>query len=656
MKNNWLFPVVICNLLGYLVWVLKINNNLINGLLLILFIGLLVRVFVHKVITVRISNFVLPVWIILALASMFVLMDLFFDVSVRDVTFVNLLGVTDYYKHLYAMTSINNLGIHPFYPVSNFIYYFGYYFVPALVSGLQIADQTKIIFLYTSLTGVLGWLSISELIAEHVKSLKARLAAIVYLVFGQGFDIVPTLMANKQGTGKLIELWSFERFIGLRVDNIFTSYLWTPQHFFAALAACVVILSVYGNKKEWVWNFLLIAYVLSSSVFVGIFMMIALVGIVIINRREEIKKYLMMFVLSGLVLIPNLKSFAEKGSGVFEGYSLLNGIFNFGLGRYLNTLVHLIIEYGIVFVIIPIGACILLRNKKNKILWILLGIVPVILTWFIKSVGYNDFSTRGILVWQMLAGILVGVLLERLNIKFKITLLALILINVVVSAAGFAYEFQARKNDLGSRLGPEESIMIGEIKKRDLNNLMAIGREEWIFLIPSMTGRVIFTSNLYDSAQYMESRYGEIHGQYESLEKEIFVNEVFDMNEELVVGQAEKKWGMVDAYFKMSGDRNLIVDRRNKSTLILAKLNVERIQLSGDFSLINTAEIQELLKDKKIKLTKQYIEKVKINDLLFVVRCDKGCVGEFVWAGDLKNYTDSRQKNERAFLYEIEMI
>lgn len=597
----------------------------------------------------------IPVWIVLVMASMFVLMGLYFQVQARDVTFVNLLGVTDYYKHLYVMASINNHGVHPFYPFSSFIYYFGYYFFPALVSATQILDQTKIIYIYSILTGVLGWLAISDLIIENVKPFKARLVSIMYLVFGQGLDIVPTLMVNKQGAGKLIELWSFEKLIGLRVDNIFTSYLWTPQHFFAAVAACVVILSVYKNKKEWLWSILLIAFVLSSSVFVGIFMMIALFGIVLIDRRLEIKKYLLIFTLSGLVLIPNLIAFAQKGSGVFEMYDLRSVIFNFGLGGFLNLLAHLLSEYGLVFLAIPIGVYLMLKKSKNRAWWILLGVAPVVITWFVKSVGYNDFSIRGVLVWQLLAGILLGVLFERSNLKMKFMLAILIIINLGVSGVGFAYEFEARRLDSNFRLGPEESILIGEIKNKKLNNLMAIGREEWIFLIPSMTGEVVLNSNLYDSAQYMDSKLGETHGQYESLENEIFFKEISGTDEESVLEQAEQRWAKMNGFFEIAGRRNLIVDRRNKSTLVLSQFDIDKTMISGDFSLFNTSDIISELQTKKIVLKSRTIDKISINDLVFVVKCIERCTGEILWAEELKSLTNNKNSNMKAYLYNIEI-
>ena len=640
MNKLWVWPVVAANLVLYAFWIFSVVSiyPLIIALLVFgaSFLNVVVENYRDGTLNIKYLLIVIP----LVLISAILISPLVRSVKGGDIEFVNKYSVTDYYKHIYTATAINSghiTPVHPYYPIGSYVYYLGYYFLPTFFVKLHLFSLGQIFFVYSIVTGVLAWLSIISVLVQHVKLWRNRVLSIIFLAYGQGLDIWPTIIHNKEGYGKLIELWSINDLIGLRVDNVFTSYLWTPQHFFAA-AVALIALNLFFLNKGRLLSGVLLGYVLISSVFVGIFLIVGLISIFLL-RNTKLKNLVIVIALGFIMSMPMVSRMIGNG-GIFQFYVV--GGFNFGYIPVINLLLTLISEYGLVLIMMPIWIFWVRRRILKSIKIILLGCLPILLTWVVKTKGFNDFAIRGTLLWQIISIIFLGYILEKIEGRKKKVLLLLILVNLFVSLLGYNYEIQSRRSELYERLGPEESLLINTLKDHSDKKFMAIGREEWIFMTPIVVGKPILTSSLYDAGQYLGSAYGYEHSIYEATENRIFFTEISGDSINSVLKEMDLRWKDFGRFFKLGNSDWLIVDNRDQRTVILEKFRAESIVLTGKFKLVNVEDLQSRIDRNKLMVSKisknnEYDRLFQREELLVNINCSSKCVGRLINTNSLVN-------------------
>lgn len=549
-------------------------------------------------------------------------------ISVNNFVSLGLSSVTDMYKHSYVITAIKEFGLppkHPYFPEAGFSYYYGYYLIPSFFSRLLPYWQNIILFLYILATDFLALLIIRNVIHKFIKTGFVRLTALLSVVWGMGLDIIPMFIDKVLSKPSLIEMWSITNQLGLRIDNTYVSLLWAPQHFLAASLTLWVIIKINENRINLWRDGAIMAFICLSSVFVAIGMGMALVFI-FLNKPEIRKKVGLMSMGVILLLMPYILDNIGRGKGLFSIYRPMP--FNFWEGQDIfNYMASLVVEYGSLMVMLPVIVFWSKNNIKLNWLWLKIIYLPVMLTWFIRSAGYNDLALRITILSQLLAVLVFFNIWESLKQRIiKIITGILIVINLFLSLTGLGYEYTSRWK-MRQILDPYESELI--LKLRQINNresFAANGKGEWIFKIPPLAFKPVFTSDLYDSGAYLTDNPNKTFGKYESMEKRIFYRQNQGSSMEEIIESRNKEFTEIYKYFAEYDYDWILFDNRigvkngkNPWVNLLNKLEVESWRITPVFTAYRRQSILKKLEQNQIVVDGSVIEEFKITDNKFIM-------------------------------------
>lgn len=456
----------------------------------------------------------------------FVLSPFIKQINIDNFISIGYSSVTDLFKHSYVVTSLKTFGIplqHPYFPPASFTYYYGYYLIPVLFSKLWPQFQNYFLFIYILLTDLFSLLILSSVIRKIIKNNYLRLTALLLIILGTGMDIFPMFLSGGLNQPNLIEMWSISNQLGLRVDNTYVSLLWSPQHFFAAALSLLFIYKI-TRKKSILWFLIpVLSYICLSSAFVALSLALATLIIFFLmpSKRGQI---IITGIISLVLLFPYLFSIFGKGASIFNFYHFLPYHF-FKTGQFLNYFLTLLSEYGFIFFILPFFLSLFLKRYNPRyVIGLYLGIyIPIISTWFIRSSGYNDFALRSIILSQLSAVILSALAIEMISRRvIRYILIGIIYLNLIISCSGFVFEYISRWKTR-QILDPYASELILKLRSIDDSQVFAAaGKDEWIYKIPPLAFKPIYTSDLYDSGAYLQDDPQKTFGKYESQEKNIY--------------------------------------------------------------------------------------------------------------------------------------
>lgn len=515
--------ILLSNLVGYILLFIFKSSVLVS--LLTISLALILSYYLSNYYPLFKIKFVKKIFLLLPFSvlltfTMFVVSPIIKTQTINGYPFIFYPSITDYFKHMYTITSIKSFGLpplHPYLPQANMTYYYGYYILPSLVSIIFPHFQNYIFYIYVFLTSLLSLSIIFSLYQHFIKSNFLLFISLCLISFGTGLDIIPTTMINKIGTGKLIELWSIRPDLGLRIDNTFTSFLWTPQHFFSAVIAFYLIYNFLENKYKLWLNVLCLSFVFLSSSFVFIPLLLFFVFIFLVKPQLRLKIFRPLF-FTFIFCLPFIYTTLIQKTNTFNFY--IPKSYPFTSVNIINCLITFITEYGLLIVLLPLF--LLAKNKSSPKLLLLSiwSLVNIFLTWFIRSSNYNDYALRSTLLIQIIFPICLVDYINLLNNRKKIILYIALFINLFFSILGFCYEYLNRWKERSS-LDVHQSQLITYLRTFK-PSVSVLGEGEWAYKIPPLAFKPICSSEFYDSANYLGTSKNDYQGQYTKLSKDIF--------------------------------------------------------------------------------------------------------------------------------------
>ncbi len=478
---------------------------------------------------------------------LFVLSPLVLTQTINGFKFYEFTGINDYYKHVYAITAILNRGlppVHPYYPNANLSYYYGYYLIPAAIAKVTGVGYNVVMWLYPPLTIALTLAFLYSLSKLFITSKWVRILMVIVLITGTGLDIVPTLKINSPNI-RHIESWSQELNLGLIVNNTFMSYLWVPQHVLAALAL-IYLAYLLHKEKLTILNFILVStglvYIGLTSFFVAITAVLWL-GLFFLKYPE--KRYCL--ILSGVcalaLALPYLSQLSNRAN-LFYFYT--PGFYTFITSQaLLNRLLNIIVEYG------PLALISLLAIPNGYIGLAML--LPILITWFIRTPGPNDFGMRSILPIQLLVPMAVGMIYEKLKSPAaRVIFLLILAINLGFSAYGYLYEHVNSWKDRRILTVEDSQLITWARKLPKETKLAAYQKENWAFYIPPLGWKTLLSPHLYDSGVYIAGNIGSDHGVFETMGRHVFEGTVFGKTPSDVILARLEYWSYLAKYLAWS--------------------------------------------------------------------------------------------------------
>lgn len=632
LVSTFVLFLTVTNLSIYVFW-LTLGSNLFSSLLAVFVSLFYIAIYLRKFsfqfktgIFIKLNSIPPLILIIFNIALIaFVLSPYIKLINIDNFVSVGYSSVTDLFKHSYVVTSLKSTGLplqHPYFLPASFSYYYGYYLIPALFSRFCPQFQNYFLFIYILLTDLFSLLILYSVIKKIIKNSFFRLSALLLIIFGMGMDIFPMFLSGGLNQPNLIEMWSISYQLGLRVDNTYTSLLWTPQHFFAAALS---LLSIYKitRKKFTLWFLIpVFSYICLSSAFVAL--SLALVTLIIFllmpSKRNRI---FIAGIVSSALLFPYLSSVFGKGASIFTFYHFLPYQF-FKNGHLLNYFLTLLSEYGLIFFILPFLIPLYLTKKGPKYtLALYLSVyIPLIITCFIRSSGYNDFALRGIILSQLLAVILFMSAIEMISRRvFRYFLTSIVYLNLIISCSGYVFEYISRWKTR-QILDPYTSELILKLRSIDDSQIFAAaGKDEWIYKIPPLAFKPIYTSDLYDSGAYLQDNPQKTFGKYESLEKNIFFKPNSGKNLTEIISQRNNYFLSLDNFLSDYRYDWIIFDNRigvktglNFWVPFFEKIGVKSWKLTNTFTAFNRQSLVQQLDKHQIFINQNQKQTYKIDD------------------------------------------
>ncbi len=550
-------------------------------------------------------------------------------------TFLKFPGVADYYKHAYTVTAINQFGLppsHPYFPPMKFSYYYGYYLIPAAISKSLNLDQNTVIYFYVFLTNVLSLSLLYRIATKIIKRPIFRLMALLTIIFGTSYDVI--LAANLKDGFMHIENWFGAKETGLIVYNTYTGLIWQPQHI---LAAALTIAITYKLLKERVsvWLLMLVSfYIVLSSIFIG-FTMTLWLGIVFIFVKETRSTLIKAGVLSGLILLPFFVNIGGR-SGIVSYYVLQAYPFTKVLA--INTILTLVVEYGFSF--IGLIYFVFFSKKLNgatKLALIMGVFLPIVVTWFFRSAGPNDFAMKLILPVGIAYNIIFISLLETLdNGWFKKLLIVLTCVSIISGIGGSAFEIYHRWKTRFV-LSYQDSELELAVRKLSPNvRLATINKEEWAFYLPVLGYHSVLSPSLYDAGVYAGKLDSVDNYHYSSRSEAIFQSVSYGMTTKDAISKRDQLFTEINKYFSLYTFDYLVLPRKywvkdgeNFWFAYMEKLGVSNQQITDQFSLFNRNSILDKTSKAKVTVDEskplEFFKKDKIinvpGGLWFVTAC-----------------------------------
>lgn len=556
-----------------------------------------------------------------------VISPLFITQTVDGYTFLRFPGIWDYYKHSYVITGINSGGIpplHPYFPSSNLSYYYGYYLIPAVIAKIFGVAQTTVLFFYVLLTDTLSLIILNWLIRQVIKKTFNRILALSLVFLGAGMDAIPVLTQHLPINH--LENWFGGHNTGLIVYNIFTAFLWAPQHIFPTVLALYLIYRLIKKDLSFSLFVLLCVYIFLSSTFIFLTLIFWL-GLVFIFFPYQ-RRLLLFGGLSSLILIiPYFLQLSSHGN-ILSAYSFAPYPF-VSSSSYLNKLLNftstLIVEYGLLLFAFPVLA-ILTIHSERKLLWLFLSTyLPIVITWKVRSGGPNDFGMKTILPVQILLSVAFVYLIDKIPSRlFRSLLLGLTISMISAGLLGFSYEYSLQWKrryvvDLQTtqlakairRLPP--TIVIGSIE-----------RGEWVFNIPVLGFRPIYSPSFYDSGVYKSDRDPESGPSYQEIGSNLFVGTTTANSLSELINKRNSYFNNMEQYFNLHPFDILILSNatyvkqgKNIWTQVFNQMGVSSFPITPDYTAYDFLSLVSKLKQYSLTINENQSEKLSAADRKF---------------------------------------
>lgn len=567
----------------------------------------------------------LPILIILFFlaAICLVLSPLIITQTVNNFQFIRFPGVWDYYKHSYVITGINSGGVpplHPYLPSSQLSYYYGYYLIPAAIIKISGFTQTTVLFFYVLLTDALALLLLNWLIRQTIKKSFNRTLALLLAIFGTGMDAIPILI-HRVSVNHL-ENWFGNHDTGLIVYNIFTAFLWAPQHILPAVLSLYLLFCLIKRKLSLPLFVLIYSYIFLSSTFVAITLTfwLGLLFLFVPTKRFPI------FVGGLLTVIFNIPYFLELSShnNILSVYSFAPYPFIAGLPDFVNTFSNffltLLVEYGFLLFVFPVLGLTLVRSKK-KILWFFLSsYLLIVITWVLRSGGPNDFGMKTMLPVQILLAIVFVYFIEITPTKRSRLVLSLFTLLIICPGVlGFFYEYslQWRRRFV---LDPQTTQLVKAVRKLPQTAVLGvIERGEWAFDIPVLGFRPIYSPSLYDAGVYVNNSTKDIS--YEEMGSNIFISSTTADNLPTLIEKRNLYFKDMRKYFTLHPFDKLIVSNKtyvkqgeNIWRQLFNQMNVSSSSITPDFTAYDYSSLVASLNTNALILEEKQMRQIKGKD------------------------------------------
>ena len=549
--------------------------------------------------------------LIFVFAKAYVLSPFILSKTVDSFKHLQITSVGDYYKHSFVVTVLGQDGIppaHPYFPEAKLSYYYGYYLIPAfLYKVFQIFPNYAFYFFFIA-TDILGLLIILNVLKDHIKKYPARVLTFLAIIFGAGVNIFPEIWARFPLFGVTLNENIFASTVGFQLINTFKAFLYVPQHFFASCLSIGLINQLIFKKPRILVVAISTAFVLLSSVFVSWTLGIWLFLIFIFSGKLR-KSLFISGVLTLIFILPFILQISER-----ENILSLNKyqpvLFFTNFLSFLNPFFTALIQYGpITFVFAVLG---IFYGRRNPV-FILGFILPLILTWVLRSPNFNDFSMRGLMPLQLALPILYVKVFEQIkNRLFKAFLVALLFMIVIAGFYGFYLEYV--KHWKGRMiLHPNISELIYKIREYpESEKLSALDRDRWVEFIPSLGFKKVLSPFLFDSYVYFVGDSSIEHGQYERQAIELFIEHSVGKSLDELIEQKNMQLSKLFTFFDKYSSDWIIVNNQiwvkkdlNPWLIIFSEMNVESKSLTANFTLINYQSLIEKLSNYKISVGKE---------------------------------------------------
>lgn len=558
----------------------------------------------------------------------FVLSPLVFTKTVDSFKHIQITDVGDYYKHNFVVTSLKLDGIppeNPYFPSSKLSYYYGYYLTPAAISKIFNIAPNLSFYIYFIFADIICLLVIFLIINRHLKFYWMKLLSLLLLISGLGVDV---LRADIN--------------FGLQVINNYKSFLFVPQHFFAACLTIAVIYSLIYEKPKKIYILISVVFIFLCSLFVSLTLIFWFLVLFIFYPSKRI--YLIISgVLSAIILLPYFLQLSGRGNILyfykFEPFEFIK-TGNALITYHLNLLLTFFVKYGPILFVFPI----ILISKKlefiKKNLKFILGLLsPFILTWFIRSANFNDFSLRTLMPVQIILPLFFTKMVGNSEGLSKKIFILIAILAVILGFFGFFKEYA---NHWKSRifLPPKVSELIFEIRKiPDTTKLAALDRDRWVEFIPSLGFKKVTSPFLFDSYVYFADGLGKEHGEYERLAIDLFIepNVFYDLNS--LVDKENELLKKIGYFFNKYPSDKLIINNQlwfkndiNPYFYIFRKAGVKEEALTAHYTLFDYKDLLMKLSNRKIQINKEGMLSLKIegkklrlkNGLWYIAACNFG--------------------------------
>lgn len=580
----WLRLIWIPTLIIYGLWLVVGIDKYSCLIATVLIVGYWLREICKLVKKIKFNLTNIVTWLIMILflvANLFVLRPFLTSIRVNGSEFVSYSGVTDFFKNSFVVTSILKNGLklkHPFFPMADFKYYYGWYLIPALISNFLRNYQLYVIVFFSLISSFLACLAIKDLVWKYVKSSFLRVSVFFATIVGFNFELIPALVDKKLFVVEIYGNWVLDHGINLRVNNNLSNFLWTPQHFLAAVMTIYLIEGLVLRKKMKNLDiFGIIFFVILSSAFVGMYMMMTL-GLVFLFFKENRVKVFGVGTSAILVLAPYIIRTMSGGTGLFELYEFNS--FEFIKG---STVVNGVLTYVCMIGVIPLICLYLLpklvARKYSVFGTLILGWILGLIT-FVRSKGWNDFGMRSVLPVLIASPIIYGWIVEKIKVVWKrYVLIGLFVVSVAVSIPVSMKEYLVAWKKRGM-MSAEESQLIKYVRGLPKDTkLLAFGRDEWIYKIPSLGFLPVMTNDLYDAGVYV-GKNDDFWGYFQVRAREIFI--------ELVSG----KYGEVDLSQKSISRLRELLEKVSFDLLIVDKKVFVKKGVNPWFEIFQQADLE----------------------------------------------------------------
>jgi len=586
---------------------------------------------------------------VLLLAQCFVLFPFVRMQTVDGQPFISFGGIGDYFKHSYVITSLAENGVrakHPFFPISDFKYYYGYYLIPSLLVSFCRQWQLVILSGYVLFTNALSYWLIKKVVDRHIIQRNLRWLVLALAVIGYSFDALSMIAGKLYLSMPWYQAWKIDLQAGFRVMTALQAAFWVPQHFLVAIFTLYLLSELLIKKKIAIAQIFGVSFFsILSSAFVSIYLAFSLALVFLFIPRHR-KNIFIGGAMALIVLWPYLSSMVGKGTNLFSFYAIKSyPYFSQGglVSEVLNWLITVVSQVG-VLPTITFAALLSLRKTigiKKLVFWSTLLFSFMIITLFLRSGGYNDFGMRSVLPTQIAMPIVLGVIVEHQKRSWKkIAIIWFMLISLVVALPGLVTETASAWKFRGV-LGYDESRLMLHIRSLPKEvRLAAVGREEWIYKIPSMGFHSVLTNDFYDSAPYADPDVN--HTVVEVSLKELFLDPATDNR---LKNPAELIRVIEPLPFdQIILDENIYVKQgKNPWVIIFDKLEIPVVAKVGRYRFYDKKILLKLSEGRDIKLgsPKAVIAKEKTlsigKGLWFIQACNKTNNHDFIYL-DLEDY------------------